>query len=146
MSTVTAQMFSMRGYLSVGFAGVDYGFLTDLGDTPLETIDAGDFRAAFFLNYKPPRKEHEARLEKVNSALSNSVLSLGVKDGILVDGIVYGRQAPAKVNHTYLLRSIVYDSSDLLVAFRVVKINDDGGLTIAWKILKEFRTPRLKRS
>lgn len=134
-----------RGCLSVGFAGVDYGFLTDLGDTPLEPIDAEDFRAAFFLNYKPPRKENEARLEKRKfSTIKFSPIS-GRENGILVDGIVYGRQAPAKVNHTYLLRSIVYDSSDLLVAFRVVKINDDGGLTIAWKILKEFSPPKLHR-
>ena len=134
-----------RGYLSVGFAGVDYGFLTDLGDTPLEPIDAEDFRAAFFLNYKPPRKENEARLEQQKfSTIKFSPIS-GLENGILVDGTVYGRQAPAKINHTYLLRSIVYDSSDLLVAFRVVKINDDGGLTIAWKILKEFSPPKLHR-
>ena len=92
--------------------GRDYGFLTDLGDTPLETIDAGDFRAAFFLNYKPPRKEHEARLEKSKFSIIKFSPISGCEDGILVDGIACGRQAPAKVNHTYLLRSIVYDSSD----------------------------------
>lgn len=134
-----------RGNLSVGFAGADYGFLTDLGDTPLEPIDEADLRAAYFLNYTPPTKENEARLEaRLFRTIKFSPVS-GRQDGITVDGVVYGSSVPAHVNHTYLLRSITYNRSDLVVALRVVNLSDDGGLTIAWKILKEFMPPRLIR-
>ena len=134
-----------RGYLTVGFAGADYGFLTDLGDTPLEPIDASDLRAAFFLNYTPPSKENEARLENKKFGAVKFSPGSAPQSGITVDGVSYGRRVPAQLNHTYLLRSIVYDKSDLVVAFRVVSINEDGGLTIAWKILKEFEAPELRR-
>jgi hypothetical protein len=124
-----------RGTLSAGFAGADYGILTDLGDTGLEAIDAKDPRAGFLLSYKAARKEADARTEAKTFSFP-----------FYVDGVRYQSRLPAKVNHTYLLRSIDYDTSDLLVAFRVVSKADDGGLTIAWKILKKFSTPQLNRS
>ena len=131
-----------KGFLRVGFAGADYGMLTDLGDTPLEPITAEDPKAAFLLNYKPPRKEKDARIE---AQKFGPIYTRGRWSGFIVDGVPYFKRVGAVVNHTYLLRSIAYDTSDVLVAFRVVKIADDGGLTIAWKILKEFGTPKLKR-
>lgn len=124
-----------HGNLYVGFAGVAYGMLTDLGDTELELIDAEDPRAGFLLNYQPPRKEADARIEAKKFWVP-----------FRVDGVRYQRRLPAQVNHTYLLRSIDYDKSDLLVAFRIVSKADDGGLTIAWKILKKFRAPQLIRT
>ena len=133
-----------HGYLIAGgFAGADYGFLTDLGDTPLEPIVATDPRAAFSFNYTAPRKEYEARIEqrKFRFVFAHN----GDTGGVTVDGVLYRKNLPMKVNHTYLLRSISYDKSDLLVALRVVSISDDGGLTIAWKILKEFTPTKLLR-
>jgi hypothetical protein len=132
-----------RGILQVGFAGADYGMLADLGDTPLESISTEDPRAGYLLNYKAARKEKDARLEfqKFNTIRGPQGLS-----GYIVDGVSYQRRVEAVENHTYLLRSIVYGTSDLLVAFRVVRINDDGGLTIAWKILKKFHSTELIRN
>lgn len=121
-----------RGKLHVGFAGADYGMLTDLGDTALELINAEDSRAGFMLSYKPPKLEADARAE-----------ARKFSRGFTVDGIHYQSRVPAEVDHTYLVRSIVYNRSDLLVAFRVVRKADDGGLTIGWKILKDFSAPRL---
>ena len=132
-----------RGFLQVGFAGADYGMLTDLGDSSLESISAEDPRASYLLNYKAARKEKDARLEyqKFNTIRGPKGLS-----GFIVDGVSYQRRVDAVENHTYLLRSIVYGASDLLVAFRVVRINDDGGLTIAWKILKKYHPTELIRN
>lgn len=126
-----------------GFGGTDYGFLADLGDTPLEPLVATDPKAAFSLNYKPPRKEYEARLEQ--RTFRFVFAHRGDSGGLTVDGVLYRKNLPAKLHHTYLLRSISYNKSDLLVAFRVVRISEDGGLTIAWKILEEFTPPRLLR-
>lgn len=121
-----------QGLLQVGFAGADYGMLTDLGDTPLDSISAEDPRASFLLNYKPPRNESEARSEAKKFSQRGWT-------AFTVDGVTYQSRVEAVENHTYLLRSINYRTSDVLVAFRVVRINDDGGLTIAWKMLKEYR-------
>ena len=131
-----------NGLLRVGFAGANYGMLTDLGDTPLEPISAEDPRASFLLNYKPPQKEQDARNEKTRFEPIRTPRGL---TGVTVDGVPYLRRVDAVVNHTYLLRSIDYGTSDVLVAFRIVSIGDDGGLTIAWKILKEYRRTELIR-
>lgn len=129
-----------HGLLRVGFAGANYGMMTDLGDTPLEPISAEDPRAQFLLIYKPPRKEKEARIEAKKFDPIRKAHGL---TGFSVDGVSYLSRVDAVVNHTYLLRSIDYRTSDVLVAFRIVSINDDGGLTIAWKILKEYGPPDL---
>jgi len=50
------------------------------------------------------------------------------------------------VNTTYLLRSIDYGTSDVLVAFRVFRKDSDGGLIIAWKLLNKFPKPELART
>jgi hypothetical protein len=129
-----------RGLLQVGFAGADYGMLTDLGDTPLESITKEDPRAHFLLNYKPPRKEKDARIEAKKFSAYHTPHGL---TGFTLDEVPYRNRFNAVLNHTYLLRSINYGTSDVLVAFRVVSIGEDGGLTIAWKILKRYGVPKL---
>jgi hypothetical protein len=53
---------------------------------------------------------------------------------------------PVKPDSTYLLRSLNYDESDVLVAFRVVRIDSDGSVTILWKLLQKFETPGVNRA
>ena len=127
-----------------GFAGVDYGFLTDLGDTQLEPIVASDPRALFLLLYTPPRKEYEVRREQRRFRYVFP-RERNPDAGVTVDGVLYRKNLPAQLHHTYLVRAISYSKSDLLVALRVINKSDDGGLTIAWKILKEFTPPKLLR-
>lgn len=47
-------------------------------------------------------------------------------------------QLPLKPNSTYLLRSFDDSRSDVLVAFRVVRVDTDGSAIILWKLLKSF--------
>jgi hypothetical protein len=133
-----------RGQFSVGFAGVDYGMFTDLGLMPLDQIYVDDPRAGFMLSYVPPLTLADATAEgrKLYRTVHDSE---GLHQGVFVDGVNYRRRIPAEVDHTYLLRSIVYDRSDVLVALKVVRTDDDGSVTIAWKLLKEFPVPKLKR-
>src|SRR5690349_15094104 len=49
--------------LSTGFAGVDYGMLTNLGDVPLESVNLETPAAAIFAAYNPPTEEPKIRLE-----------------------------------------------------------------------------------
>jgi hypothetical protein len=123
-----------RGQIFVGFAGTDYGVITDLGVAPLEQIALDDPKAGFMLNYQPPVRFAEASAE-----------AMKFHRPFEVGGLNYQRRLPAEVNHTYLLRSIVYDRSDVLVALRIARKDDDGSLIIAWKMLKEFPTPKLSR-
>lgn len=118
--------------LLVGFAGYDYGMLTNLGDVLLETLTKDDPRAQFMTNYEPPRAEPEARSEFRR-----------FRAGVSIDGQTYKRGLPVQVGSTYLLRSINYGESDVLVAFRIVREDSDKSLVIAWQMLKKFAPPKL---
>jgi hypothetical protein len=121
--------------LTVGFTGADYGMLTSLGDVPIEAITLDDPRVQFLSSYRAHYSEPLARAEfrRLN------------KGGILVDGLHYQRRLPATENTTYLLRSIVYDTTDVLVALRVVRKDTDGSVIIAWKRLKNYPIPKLHK-
>lgn len=124
-----------RDVLSVGFGGIDYGMLAIIGKTPLEQITADDSRVQLIAAYRPPKSqtgagEHRWRLN------SGQGMSFG--------GILFQKSVPVWEDTTYLLRSIAFGTSDVLVAFRVVRRESDGSVIIAWKLLKRYSTPKLK--
>ena len=123
-----------RNKFSVGFAGADYGMIVNLGDVPINEISETDPRFVLMSDYKAPTNEQEARAEKTRFRM-----------GVTVDGVTYRRTVPAKSPSTYLVRSIGFGNSDVLAAFRVVRFDNDGSAIIAWKLLKTFSTPQLKR-
>ena len=122
-----------QGYLSTGFAGANYGIMTNLGDVPLENL--GSASAAFLANHVPAEDEPKARIEQRKWG-----------EGAIADGSSYRERLLLKKNSTYLVRSINYESSDVLVAFRVVRVDDDDSAIILWKLLKKYPTPRLARN
>jgi hypothetical protein len=115
---------------SVGFAGANYGMLTNLGNVPLDEITVKDSRTSFLVKYEPPGSDPDARCERRRFVI-----------GETVDGLLYKNVLPVQAGATYLLRSINYAESDVLVGFRVTRRDDDGSVTIAWKLLRDF-TPR----
>ena len=110
-----------------------YGMLTNLGEVPLDEITLQDQRARYLAEYEPPVSESKARCE-----------SRRFRDGETIDGRLYKTSLPIHVGATYLVRSINYGTSDVLVAFRVVRRDDVGSAIIAWKLLKDVRARRLK--
>ena len=123
------------GYLSVASAGADYGMMIDLGDISLDEITK-DYPAALSLaDYAVAKDEPQARVEQRQ-----------VQIGRILDGATYKDRVPVKIGTTFLLRSISYDRSDLLVAFRTVRKDTDGSVIIAWKLLKKFPKPELART
>lgn len=124
-----------RGDLSVGFAGADYGMLAKLGDVQLEDVTLENSLVNNLAQYKPPTFEPEARAE--HRKLSEETYSK--KDA------VYKTRMTGIVGSTYVLRSINYDNSDVLVAFKIIRQDEDGSLILAWKMLKKYPTPRLER-
>ena len=123
------------GELQVPGAGADYGMITNLGDVPLEAITLGHPRLNFLAGYNVPTEEPQARLEYRKFAT-----------GTAVGELMYKTRLPVMVNNTYLVRSISYDRSDVLVALRVVRKDTDGSLIIAWRLLKKNPKPQLARN
>jgi len=123
--------------LITGLGGTQYGAFRSLGDVPLESITLSDSRLEFLSAYQAPRSLEESRSEAARFL-----------QGVGLGGVLYRSEVQVQVNATYLLRSIAYryvDGSDALFAFRVVRKDSDGGVIIAWKPLKKYRTPSLPR-
>lgn len=121
-----------NGSFSVGFVGADYGFLTVLGDIALESVSINTPAVAFLASLKAPSRSSEARVQQRQSS-----------NGIEQDGTVYKRRVAAALANTYVLRSVNYDTSDVLVAFRVVRKDIDGSLILLWKMLRQLPAPSL---
>ncbi len=122
------------GHLYVGFAGANYGILVNLGDVTLNELTLEDPRVRYMSGYTPPPKEPDARLEARQFG-----------SGVTVDDVCYRSRLPVAVNDTYLLRSIDYSTSDVLVAFKVVRTDSDDSVILAWKLLKKYPVPQLAR-
>lgn len=115
----------------VGFYGANYGFLTDLGDVELETIDLNTPAVKPLAAYKPVNLEADARGEFRRFG-----------QGDQIDGVTVKSHVPMKLNSTYVLRAINYNEADVLVAFKVVDIDSDGSALLLWKRLKRYSTPQ----
>ena len=111
----------------VGFSGGDYGFLTNIGDVQLETVSLETPPVTLFAAYKAAKDEAAARTEFRR-------MSAGAE----LEGVPIKRRVPVRANATYLLRSISHLRSDVLVAFRVVRMDSDGSVTILWKLLANY--------
>jgi hypothetical protein len=121
--------------LTTGFGASNYGIFRGLGDVPLEELTLNDPRVEFLSGYQAARS-----LETSKSEASR------FRQGVQLDGAVYRSEVPIQVNSTFVLRSIAYGyihGSDVLVALRVVRKDDDGSVIIAWKRLKKYRSPQL---
>lgn len=124
------------GYLSVGFAGTDYGMLLNVGDFPLEELTPEHPSARFLSAYTPSVYEPNAR---------NEARKFGGQ-GFMADGVRYHSRLPVEVKSTYILRSIGYSTADVLVGFRVIRKDTDGSVIILWKLLKKYPVPDLARA
>jgi hypothetical protein len=121
-----------RDQLQTGFAGYDFGFITELGAVSLDSLTLADGRVTYLAQYTAPDNEQDARKEQLRSY-----------QPFVLSGQEYRRTLPLKVGSTYLLRSINYRYTDTLTAFIVTRKEEDGSAIIAWKRLKVFNTPKL---
>ena len=131
-----------------------HGFFVELGEIPLEQVTLQTKGLKFLTEFKP-----EPDFQKAG------VISRNLSGGITADGFVYRRTVAAKENATYVLRSVAYRGKyyravdgisynefeldkrkDIIVAFRVVRRDEDGAVTILWKILSKHESPKIVRS
>ena len=132
------------------------GIITTLGNVPLESVTADTPGLSFLVSVVPP---------KTYSGLAD--LHRRVSQGFESSGFAYGSASEAIPNTTYALRSISYkkdgylvypnlpytrldasrigyDGSDIVVAIRVLRRNEDGSLEILWKRLQKRQSPKIK--
>lgn len=146
--------------------GVDYSFMVDVGDVSLEKLDSQlqSITAStreFFLNYQPPKDLEALQVERRRF--------LTGKDQNWNQSQIILANAPAKLNHTYIVRSLQFQlpeivlqgqlipaekrryldalkqiqSSDMIVAFRPVRQRPDGSYTVLWRVLRELPAPQI---
>jgi hypothetical protein len=129
-----AQIGLEQNYLKVGFAGADYGFIADLGNIPLADVTTEAAAINFLVNYQPPTKETEVRIEQSKASNYDT------------ENATYRSRVPVGLGHVYALRAISFDDADVLVAFRIQRVDTDGSLIIFWNLLKNFEKPLLARN
>lgn len=127
-------------------------FLVMLGDVKLEDVSLETDGLDFMQNYAAIAESEEARNQFVQ-------LARGVKS----EDFLYRKIVPVTENTTYALRAVAFRGSfyqtfrglrydlldgdnrvDLTVAFRIIRKNEDGSLTLLWKELDRRDAPKFK--
>ena len=134
--------------------------IVSLGDIPLENLTVGSAGMKFLTDFLP-----DANFDKVRDQFDQ------IADVPTLNGFSYAHRAKAEENTTYALRVIAYQPdknfsdavykdlsnpemqrlgsvlidkrADMIIGFRVVRKDSDGGLTILWKELIRGQAPRL---
>ncbi|HQU85758.1 MAG TPA: hypothetical protein PKY59_21660 [Pyrinomonadaceae bacterium] len=128
------------------------GFIVNLGDVELERTGVNSKGFKFINEYTPSDLSRDATRQSVE-----------MLKGINVDGYTYRKILPAVENNTYALRVVAYRGNiirsyrgflfdllsgdkriDLTVAFRVIRKDTDGSLTLLWKEIQRKDAPKLK--
>jgi hypothetical protein len=128
------------------------GILVSLGDVPLENVSLKSEGLAFLNAYSAHTSAAEAQKQFFE-------IARGVNSG----EYEYRKAFPVKVDTTFALRVIAYRGSiyrtfrgyhydllegdervDLTLAFRVIRKDSDGGVTLLWKELRRRKSPRIE--
>lgn len=121
-------------FFLVGVGGQSVSAITQLVDVRLEDISLDSKGVSYLAKIAPATTEAEAEQQFQQ-----------LEAGVSEDWFKYRSFAPWELNTTYALRSINYGRSDLLVAFRVIRQDQNGSLIVLWKKLKSYNTPKLKK-
>ncbi|WP_413175209.1 hypothetical protein [Anabaena azotica] len=147
--------------------GIDYGFMIDVGEIPLEKLD-GRLQGVsapirdLFRNYQPPKQLKALQIDRQRF--------LTGKDQKWSQNQILLASAKARLNHTYVVRSLQFQlpeiilnpqpispqnsrirqqlgpipSSDTIIAFRAVRSRPDGSYTILWRVLNQLPAPQIE--
>jgi len=132
----------LPGQFTTGFAGANYGFFMYTGqgtpaelvtfkrDTPPSHLEPGRIDAwKYMWDYKPPTEIKSIRAEQRKFR------------GVTVAGVNLSNEAAVIKPGVYLLRSVLIQRSDVLIALGVVETLTDGSVILAWRTLSVFDTP-----
>ena len=118
------------------------GFLVDLGNTDLNKVDLNSEAATVLLG-----------LPKLKNLAEEADLNQKLAAGFAQGNVFISYHQKAELNHTYLIRTIAYRiegegaswfNVDSMYVFRVVKLDPDNTVTLAWKKIYEKEAPLLR--
>jgi hypothetical protein len=128
----------------VGFLGNFSGLIVDLGEVDINSVNENREEAVVLQSIVPVK------------AFSKFPSQKRVLDkGISVNGKHYQTDAPAEINHTYIVRLVRYYTvfyfmsehyyDEILIAFRVVEKDSDGNATLLWKKITQKKNIHLEK-
>lgn len=129
-----AELRLQNGRFITGFTGESLGVMVALGDVPLEEVTPDTYGVTGLTNITPPADYFEA-----------ATLSRRNRAGFALEQFRYGSALPVADKTTYVLRSTSNKRADLLVGFRVVRLEQSGAVTVVWRKLKTYPKPSWKR-
>lgn len=129
-----AELRLMNGRFITGFTGESLGVMVALGEVPLEAVTPETYGVTGLTNITPPADYLEA-----------ASLSRKNRAGFALERFRYGSSLPVAESMTYVLRSTSNKRADVLVGFRVVRLDESGGITLIWRKLKTYPKPAWKR-
>ncbi len=143
--------FGDTGFSSPGV--LQLPIFVGLGDIPLESVSLTSPGLRYLTNFSPSVGLVEA-----------ASFRRGFESGREVEGYFYAPGVRTVENMTYVLRSIAYEGTamravggfvfdetdfderaDIVVAFRIVRTHDTGGITILWKELSRKDAPEMQK-
>lgn len=156
--------FSEQDFIDIQFKGDDLvsreflsqSIITNLGDVPIEDVSLNS-NGMGFLSKFTPQSNPQAVKNQYNE----------ITNGIKENGYFYSNIVKAELNTTYGMRIIAYhftvpsryvteiadrrfyfintdNRRDLTIAFRIIRKDEDGNITIVWKELNNKTPPKLK--
>ncbi|CAN5543470.1 hypothetical protein BH10ACI2_BH10ACI2_15830 [soil metagenome] len=126
----TPEILFEKGLFLVGaFYGFNYGFIRDLGAVPLSDVSLENVEVMPLTNYVYPQRIADIRSEQD-------------KREYKANGFLYRGGITATIGHTYVVRTIIFDDADILVALTPLRKSNDGSLDIVFKTLRKFETPK----
>ena len=129
-----AELRLWNGRFITGVTGESLGVLVALGDVPLEAVTPETYGVTGLTNIMPPADYFEA-----------ATLSRRNRAGFALERFRYGSSLPVAENMTYVLRSTSNKRADVLVGFRVIRLDENGSVTLIWRKLKVYPKPAWKR-
>ena len=149
-----------EGLLITGVGGNSLGLLVPLGDVPLESITPQSAGVEFLTRLTPPThvaeaqeaRNHNFQSFKVGNFVYSSVLRALPNMTYVMRSMIYkhegqliGVMSSTGTVPVYVPHPFEYEGADMLVAFRIVRVDADGSLTLLWKRLQKYQTPKLKK-
>lgn len=146
----------LNGFLS-------QGIITDIGDVPLENISLLSDYAKFLVDFKPEKESYAAKNQfwQISQKINSNGFNYGkvvktIPDTTYLARIINYRldknNKPANLNRNdqskeavpFLVTITDKNRFDNVIAFRIVRIDNDNSITILWKQFAEKKSPELK--
>lgn len=140
-------------YFQSSLGALTHGIMVNIGNVPINQIDSQNKALQTLRGFQP-----------VNDLEKASGFAALLERGIQSEEFTYGSVLSVKENSTYLLRSIAYKGGnlrtvekvqydefefdkrrDVIVAFRVIRLNPNESVTILWRELDKRESPKIKK-